>query len=70
MFSQASVILSTGGGCLPLGRGVYTPHWAPPGRHPLLDRHPPPQTDTAADDTHPSGMHSCSYIFLRGYYRN
>ena len=32
----------------------YTP---PPGRYPMA-RTPPPKTATAADSTHPSGMHS------------
>ena len=81
MFSQVSVILSTGGG------GVWqTPPWADT----ALDRHPPPDIPgaetppaqcmlgythpcpvhagihapplfaaTAADGTHPTGMHSC-----------
>ena len=50
----------------PLGRH---PTWAdiPPGRHPLgqtpSGRHPPardpPETATAANGTHPTGMHSC-----------
>ena len=46
-----------------------------PGRHPLLGRHPlgrhspradtppPQQTATAADATHPAGMHSCLGIY-------
>ena len=50
--------------------GRYTP-WSthPLGRHPL-GRHPlgrpPPlhQMATAADGTHPTGMHSCSYLIL------
>ena len=33
----------------------------PPGRHPPLGRHPPQQTATAADGTHPTGMHSCLF---------
>ena len=66
MFLHLSVILFTGGrGCLadthPLGRHT------PPGRHPQSDTAPwadtPPrqtrQTATAADGTHPTGMHSC-----------
>ena len=59
VFLQASVILFTGGGCLP----------APPGRPPWADtpRADTPQADTplqmatAADGTHPTGMHSCNY---------
>ena len=47
------------------GREVYTP-WADtprlgrdsPSRHPL-GRHPPLETATAAEGTHPTGMHSC-----------
>ena len=31
----------------------------PPGRHTSLVRCPPQQTTTAADGTHPTGMHSC-----------
>ena len=42
----------------PLGRHPLGKH--PPGRHP----YPPPQTTTAADSTHPIGMHSCLHIFL------
>ena len=49
MFSQASVILFTGGVVW------QTP---PTGTHPLE------QTATAADDTHPTGMHSCSVNIL------
>ena len=54
MFSQASVILFTGGICgkHPLGRhhhcrhplGRHPPGQTPLGRHPLLGRHPPGQT--------------------------
>ena len=43
MFLHPSVILFTGG-C------------TPPGRHPST---PLPETATAADGTHPNGMHSC-----------
>ena len=31
----------------------------PPGQAPPRSRHPPQQTATAADGTHPTGMHSC-----------
>ena len=61
MFSQACVKNSIHGGggawCLPLSLGVYTPRQTPP----PLGRHPPspPETATAADGTHPTGMHSC-----------
>ena len=53
MFSQVFVC--------PQGRGIH-PHEAdPPGRHPIP--HPlgqtPPKMATAADDMHPTGMHSC-----------
>ena len=56
MFSQASVILFTG--------GVWqTP---PSGQTPHLGRHSPradtPPMVTAADGTHPTRMHSCLYI--------
>ena len=44
-FSQASVILFTGGG------GRVSQH--------ALGRHPPPPAATAADGMHPTGMHSC-----------
>ena len=41
----------------PLPRGVYpSMHW---GRHP-----PSPQMATAAGGTHPTGMHSCFFLFL------
>ena len=76
MFLHVSAILSTGE-CLadsPLGRHPQadTPLGRPLGRHPQADtpptdtplgRHaPPPVTATAADGTHPTGMHSC-YIY-------
>ena len=41
--------------------GVHSP-WAdtpPRADTPLLGRHPPRQTATAADGTYPTGMHSC-----------
>ena len=56
-----SVILFT-------GEGVWeTPPWAdPPNRHPPPEQTPPwqttcppPEMATAADGTHPTGMHSC-----------
>ena len=53
MFSQASVILFT-------GRGVYpSMHWGrhPPGRH-APGQTPLRPTATAADGTHPTGMHA------------
>ena len=52
MFLHLSVILFTGGG------GVHPPADTPlPGRQP-----PPPEMATAADGTHPTGMHSCFYL--------
>ena len=48
------------GRCTPL-RKTPLPGRRPPGRHPL-GRHTPgqtPQMTTAADGTHPTGMHSC-----------
>ena len=55
MFSQACVKNSfqEGDVCTPLGR------------HPLPRADPQPrQTATAADGTHPTGMHSCFVIIL------
>ena len=51
MFSQASVILFTGRACIPACTEADTP--SPP----WADT---PSAATAADGTHPSGMHSCS----------
>ena len=52
MFLHLSVILSTGGGLsAPVHAGIHTP----------LGRHPPEQTATAADGTHPTGMYSCLF---------
>ena len=72
-----SVILSTGGGCLPQCMLGYTHPQAdtPLGRHPPFGRHPPPRQTppgrhplppavTAADGTHPTGMHSCVEVFI------
>ena len=53
VFTSVSRILSTGGCTLPLGRHT------PPAETPLLGRHPPRQTATAADGTYHTGMHSC-----------
>ena len=49
----------------PLGRHPWTDT---PGQipHPWADTPPPRKTDTAADGTHPTGMHSCLYKFLEG----
>ena len=55
MFSQGSVILSTGEVYIPLGRH-------PPGRH-------PPKTATAVDGTHPTGMHSCCSFLHYLYFK-
>ena len=58
MFSQASVILFTG--------GVYpSMHWGrhPPRQTPLPWADPPPPTATAAEGTHPTGMHSSNNTF-------
>ena len=45
----------------PLGR-LPSPGQTPPGRHPYGQTHTPNQTATAADGTHPTGMHSCSEL--------
>ena len=103
MFSQASVILYTGGGGVwqtPPGRhpsGRHPPGQTSPGRRPPrqtrpLSRHPPqvdtllpsacwdthplpsawwdippPPVATAADVTHPTGMHSCLTFCIHKY---
>ena len=79
MFLHLSVILSTGGGgCIPACTWATTPLGrhpppqadtpCPPARHPRVDtpsgRHPPQQAATAADGTHPTGMHSCLVIIF------
>ena len=68
MFSQASVILFTWGVCIPACTGVdtHSPGRQPPPADtpPWADTSPlPPPTATAADGTHPTGMHSscCRY---------
>ena len=54
MFSQVSVKNSVhGGGCLP--------RQTPP---PSGQTHAPPGTATAADGTHPTGMHSCLHHMM------
>ena len=60
MFSQVSVCPQRDRSTPPLGRH------SPLGRHLPLGRHPlPQQTATAADGTHPIGMHPCfSDIFI------
>ena len=52
---------------IPLGRHPSPGHTHTlPGRHPLRQTGPPPpQTVTAADGTHPTGMHSCFTISFR-----
>ena len=35
-----------------------------PGRHTFLGRQPPSRTATAANGTHPTGMHSCLYFIV------
>ena len=44
-----------------------TPPWQTPplGRHPRTDI--PPEMATAADGTHPTGMHSCQSMYLHTY---
>ena len=67
MFSQASVIMFTGGGCMP------SMHWGrhPPGRHPL-GRHSPGQTppwaDTSPGQTSPPGKHPPPDGYCSGRY--
>ena len=86
IFSQASVILFTGGWCgshpppdrhtpriyTPSGRhtpwadtplGHTPPRQTHPWAHTPLDRHATPGMATAADGTHPTGMHSCNKVF-------
>ena len=61
MFLQMSVILFTGGVCLSACWDT-SPRSRPPWEQtPPRSRPPPPreQTATAADGTHPTGMHSC-----------
>ena len=74
MFLHLSVshFVRRGGGVHPLGRHPHR-QTSPLGRHPPPGRHPPradispgqtpPKTATAADVTHPTGMHSCSIEF-------
>ena len=73
MFLHVSVILLTGGGCLPKCMLGYTPRWrqTPPSpgiRHPQKqippEADPPPETATAADGMHPTGMHSCYNVTM------
>ena len=55
MFSQASVILFTGG----VWQTRHLSRHPPPGRHPPGLTPPFQQTAIAADDMHPTGIHSC-----------
>ena len=64
MFLHLSVILFTGGVCLSARDQAPPPRPAPPLEQtpPSGSRHPSPpgaETATAADGTHPTGMHSC-----------
>ena len=78
MFSQVSVC-PQGGRCTPLWQ--TDPSWKSDtpwadtpwqadtplaGRPPWAGRHPPQQTATAADGTHPTGMHSCLSTLISG----
>ena len=54
MFLYLSVICPQEGVSASVHAGIHTSH---PGRSPLADT--PQQTATAADGTHPTGMHSC-----------
>ena len=73
MFSQASVILFTRRGVSDRHSPGRHPPWAntplgrptPLGRHPPWADTPPQQTATAADGTHPTGMHSCFIMWLQ-----
>ena len=75
MCSQASVILPTGGGVC--GRPPRQTHPPPPSTcwdthtHPaqcMLGYTPPPHpAASAADGTHPTGMHSCFQIRIQGF---
>ena len=65
MFLHLSVSHSVHrGGCLPQCMlGYNPPGKTPPRHHSPGQKSPPLQTATAADATHPTGMHSC-WIFL------
>ena len=65
IFLQACVC-PQGGGPASVHAGIHTPPKNPPQGKPPGSRHPPEQTTpppretaTAADGTHPTGMHSC-----------
>ena len=66
MFLHLSVILFTGGVSAPVHAGIHPLGQTPPAEQALpLDTHPPCPVHagihmaTAADGTHPTGMHSC-----------
>ena len=61
MFLHLSVIMFTGGGVSEQTppRQTSPPRQTPPGQTPPG---PPPETATAADGTHPTGMHSSKLI--------
>ena len=51
----------------------FCPHWGEGGCLPqcmLGYTHPPLQTATAADGTHPTGMHSCFWLFSGSFSGN
>ena len=62
MFLQTCVCSHGGGVCLSACWDTTPPGKDTPwSRHPSRSRHPPGETATAADGTHPTGMHSCYY---------
>ena len=72
MFSQVSVVLFTKGDVSQHALG-QTPPWAdtPLGQTtPRADNFPPPAKATAADGTHPTGMHSCHLSICLSMYLN
>ena len=68
MFSQACVKNSVhrGGGVhTPPGQTSHPRADTPPGQTPQTRQTPPQQMATAADGTHPTGMHSCLHTTFR-----
>ena len=61
MFLHLSAILSTGG-YLPQYMLRYTPPGQTPPEQTPPGQTPPPPAVTAADGTHPTGMHSCFHL--------
>ena len=61
MFLQLSVCPQWGSASVQVGIPIPPPGPGTPlrTRHPSRTRHPPQETATAADGTHPTGMHSC-----------